>query len=411
MIEVRTGADRLRRDPSLLRGPVDALGLVTNVTGTMPDLSRSIDALRAAGLSITALFAPEHGLWGSAQAGASETSGIDEASGLPVHDTYGVEGAALDALLRDSGVSALLVDLQDIGVRSYTYVWSLFDLMVSAARVGLPVTVLDRPNPLAGLGRRGPGLDPSCSSFVGRVSIPFLHALTLGELARLFAEQHVPARAGHELELRVITVHGWQRGAGAAGSIRPWVSPSPNLPTPASVLAYAGTVLFEGTNVSEGRGTTHPFELIGAPWADARFAASLRQTPLPGVLFRDVVFVPTFSKGAGERVRGVQLHITDERAFDPLATAVVMLGELARLYPGELRVLPAATPGERPFMDLLWGSDALRQSLGAAGAVGGGGDAGAGGVGAHPLDPAAALAALLEASPVAPEVPEAVRLY
>lgn len=384
---VRTGAERLADDPSLVDGR--SVGLFTNYTGVMPDLSRTIDALLAAGVPLTALFTPEHGLWGAVQAGESEPGGVDAASGLPVHDTYLSSGAALDAILRDAGVDVVLYDLQDIGVRFYTYIWSLYDLLCSAARTGVRVVVLDRPNPLGGVRIAGPGLDPACSSFVGRVSIPLRHGLSAGELARWFNVEHVPAAAGREAELEVVAMDGWRRELTGAASGVPWVMPSPNIPTFDSALVYPGTCLIEGTTLSEGRGTTRPFEIIGAPFADARLAPALAEQGFPGVAFRDLVFRPTFGKGAGEVLRGVQLHVTDAEEFEPVSTGVGILAVLARLYPDDFAWRVPDDPSRPPFADLLWGSSALREGI----------------------DTGASVQEILASSPAAPVPSSTVRLY
>ncbi|WP_394769827.1 exo-beta-N-acetylmuramidase NamZ domain-containing protein [Lacisediminihabitans sp.] len=356
---LRTGVSRLCANPALLpshgsgRRSGTRRGLLTNFAATMPDLSRNIDALLAAGIRLSCLFGPEHGLGGSAQAGESEPGGVDERTGLIVHDTYLLDGDALDALLAGAGIDELLVDLRDFGARFGTYLWSMFDVMISAARLGIPVVVLDRPNPLGDRPAIGPGILPGFESFVGRASIPIVHSLTIGELAVRFNALEIPDRVGRPADLTVIGIEPAPAQEGE------WVPPSPNLPTRQSVLAYPGTCLFEGTNVSEGRGTTRPFETVGAAWVDARFAGALRERNLPGVIFRELFFVPTFGKGVGKRARGVQLHIVDPVAFEPLGTGVTMLLLLADLYPGEFAFLPAAGGG-RPFADLLWGSDALR---------------------------------------------------
>ena len=307
-----SGASRLCIDPSILPSTGSGVrrGILTNFAGTMPDLSRNIDALLAAGIGLSCLFGPEHGMRGSAQAGASEPGGIDERTGLVVYDTYLLDGDALDALLVTAAVDEILVDLRDFGARFGTYLWSMFDVLVSAARLGIAVVVLDRPNPL--------GNRPANLTVIG------------------------------------IEPQGLPPG------VADWVPPSPNLPTAESALSYPGTCLFEGTNVSEGRGTTRPFETVGAGWIDSRFAAALRERELRGVLFREVFFVPSFGKWAGQQVRGVQLHIVDRLAFEPLETGVTMLGMLAGLYPRNFEFLPPGEEGGRPFIDLLWGSDALR---------------------------------------------------
>ncbi|MEV5145724.1 DUF1343 domain-containing protein [Streptomyces sp. NPDC052727] len=367
-VAVTTGIARLHASPGLA-GP-GRLGLVTNHTGVLPGLRPAAPALLAAGAPLVALFGPEHGLHGTGQAGEGETARRDPATGLPVHDTYRCDGERLDALLLDSGVDALVFDLQDIGARYYTYVWTMFDLMVSAARTGVRFVVADRPNPLGGLVSEGPLLDPAWASFVGRAPIPVRHGLTCGELARYLNASAVPHVAGRCADLTVIEVVGWQRAMDAAATGLPWIAPSPNIPTPATAAVYPGTCLFEGTNLSEGRGTTQPFEIVGAPYIDARFAPALAELTLPGVHFRDLRYVPTFHKHAGRPLRGVQLHLTDPAAFAPVRTAVAMLATLRRLYPDDFAwhlsdggAETSAEPGGRPFIDLLWGSDRLRRTV------------------------------------------------
>lgn len=362
---VTTGIARLHAAPGLA-GP-GRLGLVTNHTGVLPDLRPAAPALLAAGLPLVALFGPEHGLHGTGQAGESETAEADPGTGLPVHDTYGCSAADLDKVLLGSGVDALVYDLQDIGARFYTYVWTMFDLMVSAARTGIRFVVADRPNPLGGLVSEGPLLDPGWASFVGRAAIPVRHGLTCGELARHLNASAVPQAAGRAADLTVIEAVGWRRAMAADATGLPWIAPSPNIPTPTTAAVYPGTCLFEGTNLSEGRGTTQPFEIIGAPYIDARLAPALADLALPGVHFRDLRYVPTFHKHAGRALRGVQVHITDRQAFAPVRTAVAMLATLRRLYPDDFAWRTADGgvdgTGHRHFIDLLWGSDRLRRAV------------------------------------------------
>ncbi|GGN21277.1 exo-beta-N-acetylmuramidase NamZ family protein [Streptomyces fuscichromogenes] len=362
---VTTGIARLHAAPGLA-GP-GRFGLVTNHTGVLPGPRPAAPALLAAGAPLVALFGPEHGLHGTAQAGHSETARTDPDTGLPVHDTYRCDGERLDKLLIDSGVDALVHDLQDIGARCYTYVWTMFDLMVSAARTGIRFVVADRPNPLGGLVSEGPLLEPAWASFVGRAPIPVRHGLTCGELARHLNAAAVPRAAGRAADLTVIETLGWRRAMDATATGLPWIAPSPNIPTPATATVYPGTSLFEGTNLSEGRGTTQPFEIVGAPYLDARFAPALAELALPGVHFRDVRFVPAFDKHAGRPLRGVQLHVTDRAAFAPVRTAVAMLAVLRRLYPDDFAWITTdggtEGTGHRHFVDLLWGSDRLRRAV------------------------------------------------
>lgn len=334
---VRTGAERLAGEPGLVDD--GRLGLITNFTGVLPDLRPTSVALLEAGLPLTALFGPEHGLRGTAQAGESEVEGVDPDTGLPVFDTYRRHGRSLDDLF--SGVDVLLFDIQDIGTRFYTYIWTMYDCLKAAERLGKPFVVLDRPNPLGGVQVEGPALQPGFESFVGRAPIPLRHGLTVGELARQLGEA------------TVITMDGWSRDSWGTGMT--WVPPSPNMPTLDTALVYPGTGLFEGTNLSEGRGTTRPFETIGAPFVDARFVPALRECELPGVVFRRTWFEPVFSKYAGQAVPGVQLHVVDRAAYQPVRTALAMLRVLNELYPTDFGLLPS--------LDKLWGSDSLRKSL------------------------------------------------
>ncbi|MEU0566100.1 DUF1343 domain-containing protein [Nonomuraea sp. NPDC005983] len=347
MSYVRTGAERLAADPALAGGA--RLGLITNPTGVLPDLTLTLDALSAAGAPLTALFGPEHGMRGTAQANFSEGDTTDPRTGLPVFDTHKIDGAALDEVVARSGVDTLVFDIADVGARFYTYIWTMYDLMASASRLGVRFVVLDRPNPLGGLVTEGPMLDPAFASFVGRFPLPVRHGRTAGELATLF---------GFDLDLHVVTMDGWRRDMGFEETGLPWVMPSVNMPTLDTVTVYPGTALFEGTDFSEGRGTTRPFELVGAPYVDDRFASELNALGLPGVRFRDTWFTPTFHKHAGVAVRGVQLHVSDRTAFRPVLTGLSMLHVARVLYPDHF-----TWRGSDLFMDHLWGSDTLTRCL------------------------------------------------
>jgi uncharacterized protein YbbC (DUF1343 family) len=363
--QVRTGARVLADDPSLL--PPGRYALVTNFTGVMEDLSRDVDALVGVGIEITVLLGPEHGLHGSAQAGQTEQSSTDEATGLPVTEIYGVHGADLQALIASLDVDGLLFDMQDVGTRYYTYVATMIDTMICAARLDLRYVVLDRPNPLGGEVAAGPGLLPGFESGVGRIDVRQRHGLTVGEIARLANGRDVPAAVGHEARLQVVAMQGWSRSMYAVDTGLPWVPPSPNIPTPDSALAFSGTGLFEGTNVTEGRGTTRPFETLGAPWIDGAFATSLRMLDLPGLLVRETWFTPTFHKYQGRTVRGIQLHVTDARAADPVSFALHALHLAARLYPDRFSTERRDGDGilgrQIGRLDVLWGSSSLREAL------------------------------------------------
>jgi len=357
----------LAAEPSRL-GPAERVGLLTGPTGITASLDRNVEALRAAGIPLAALLGPEHGVTGTAQAGASEGDGVDEATGLPTIDTFAVRDH-LDQTIEALGLDTIVYDIQDAGARFWTFTWSMYDTMLVAARLGVRFVILDRPNPIQATIVEGPDLDPSCASFVGRVAIPQRHGLTLGELGRLFNAQFVPTAAGRPVELDVITMEGWQRDASYASTGLPWVTPSPNIPTVDSAYAFAATCLIEGTNVSEGRGTTHPFELFGAPYVDARLIPALRARELPGVEFREAWFQPTFHKYAGQAVRGAQLYVTDVDAYRAVPVGVGILATLAELYRDDFAVLDPVSDQDSPTtdyaLDRLWGSPSLRTALAA----------------------------------------------
>jgi len=361
---VVTGLDRIVADPSTLLGK--RVGMLTNYTSVTSHLTRGVDALQAAGAGLVVLFGPEHGLTGTAQAGESEDSVVDKPTGLPLVDTYGL-GRHLDDVIAPHRLDALVYDMQDIGVRYWTYTWSMYDAMAACARLGIEFIVLDRPNPLGGIRVEGPELDRQYSSFVGRTSTRQRHGLTAGELASLFNRADMPREAGQAAQLTVVTMLGWARSDSWSQTGLPWVMPSPNLPTPDSVWAFAATGLLEGTNASEGRGTTRPFELFGAPYVDDRFVPALSSLDLPGVAFRETFFRPTFHKHAGQAARGAQIYLTDPEAYRPVRTGVAIAQTLAELYPDDFAVLPSRQEADDDHagfpLDRLWGSAGLRQFL------------------------------------------------
>jgi uncharacterized protein YbbC (DUF1343 family) len=355
--QVLTGAEILvGGDGDLLRG--EQVGIVTNPTGVLPDLRHVVDVLHASRtVDLVAVFGPEHGFRGTAQAGGSEGYYNDPRTGLPVYDTYGKSGQDLADIFARSGVDTVLFDIQDVGARFYTYIWTMFDSMEAAALAGKRFVVLDRPNATTGLRAEGPVLHPEQASFVGRQPIAQRHGMTVGELARLFNAEFLPRTVGRQVRLDVVAMRGWRRGMWYEDTRLPWVPPSPNMPTVDTAAVYLGTCLFEGTNLSEGRGTTRPFELLGAPWIDGRLADALSSRHLPGVRFREAYFQPTFSKHQGETVGGVQLYVTDRRAFDPIRTALTVITETRRLYPAEF-----AWRADH-WIDKLTGSELVRTMI------------------------------------------------
>ncbi|MET9918576.1 DUF1343 domain-containing protein [Streptomyces sp. NPDC006435] len=328
---VRTGFDRLAADGySLLRG--EKVGIVTNPTGITSDVRHIVDVMHPDDrVDLIAVFGPEHGFRGTAQAGGSEGRYDDPATGLPVYDTYLKSGQPLADVFTASGVDTVVFDIQDAGARFYTYIWTLYDCMEAAALAGKRFVVLDRPNPVTGRAALGPVLDPAFGTFVGRREISQAHGMTVTELALLFNAEFFAERP---VDLRIVKMSGWRRSDFFDETGLPWVPPSPNMPTPDTALVYSGTCLFEGTNLSEGRGTTRPFELLGAEGVDHRWAAAANALDLPGVAFREAYFAPTFSKFQGKTVGGVQLHVHDREAFDPVRTGIALLVTAKRSWSG-----------------------------------------------------------------------------
>ncbi|MEW2115766.1 DUF1343 domain-containing protein [Streptomyces sp. NPDC005474] len=327
---LRTGFENLAaKSYAPLRGK--KVGLVTNPTGVTRDVRHIVDVMHADGrVNLTAVFGPEHGFRGTAQAGGSEGRYDDPATGLPVYDTYLKNGRPLADVFTASGVDIVVFDIQDVGARFYTYIWTLYDCMEAARLAGRPFLVLDRPNPVTGRAAQGPVLHREFASFVGRQPIAQAHGMTVAELARLFNKEFLAA----PVELDTVLMSGWKRSEFYDASGLPWVPPSPNMPTPDTALVYSGTGLFEGTNLSEGRGTTRPFELLGAEGIDRRWAAAAERVGLPGVHFREAYFTPTFSKFQGKTVGGVQIHVHDRAAYDPVRTGVALLVTAKKVWSG-----------------------------------------------------------------------------
>ncbi|MFE2234057.1 exo-beta-N-acetylmuramidase NamZ domain-containing protein [Streptomyces sp. JL2001] len=327
---VRTGFDRLAADGyALLAG--ERVGIVTNPTGITADARHIVDVMHADDrVDLTAVFGPEHGFRGTAQAGGSEGRHDDPATGLPVYDTYLKSGQPLADVFTASGVDTVVFDIQDAGARFYTYIWTLYDCMVAAALAGKRFVVLDRPNPVTGRAALGPVLDRAFATFVGREPIAQAHGMTVAELALLFNAEFLTT----PVRLQTVTMSGWRRRDFFDATGLPWVPPSPNMPTPETALVYSGTCLFEGTNLSEGRGTTRPFELLGAEGIDRRWAEEANALELPGVRFREAYFAPTFSKFQGKTVGGVQLHVHDRDVFDPVRAGIGLLVSAKRSWSG-----------------------------------------------------------------------------
>ncbi|MFJ4582858.1 exo-beta-N-acetylmuramidase NamZ family protein [Streptomyces echinatus] len=325
-----TGFERLAADGySVLEGR--RVGIVTNPTGITRDTGHIVDVMHAdPRVRLTAVFGPEHGFRGTAQAGGSEGRYDDPATGLPVYDTYLKSGRPLADVFTASGVDTVVFDIQDVGARFYTYIWTLYDCMEAAQLAGRRFVVLDRPNPVTGRAALGPVLHKEFATFVGRQPIAQAHGMTVAELARLFNGEFLTT----PVPLETVPMSGWKRDRFYDDSGLPWVPPSPNMPTVDTALVYSGTCMFEGTNLSEGRGTTRPFELLGAEGLDGRWAAAANGLGLPGVRFREAYFTPTFSKFQGKTVGGVQIHVTDRAAYDPVRTGIALLVTARKVWDG-----------------------------------------------------------------------------
>jgi uncharacterized protein YbbC (DUF1343 family) len=281
---------------------------------------------------------------------------VDAETGLPIHSLYSETREPTAAMLKD--VDVLVFDMQDVGCRIYTFAYTMANCMVAARKLGKKVIVCDRPNPINGTHVAGNVLEPEQASFVGQFAIPTRHGMTLAELAQLFNEHF-----GISCDLQVIKMEGWERGFWHDQTDAPWVMPSPNIPTLDSATVFPGTVHFEGTQISEGRGTTRPFELVGAPYIHPEvYAKELNDLNLPGVFFRSCVFRPTFQKHGGVSCGGVQIHVLDRSAFEPVMTGVAMVKTAFDLYPKEFRWKepPYEYVYDRNPFDVIAGTSSIR---------------------------------------------------
>ncbi len=359
MHPVSVGLDVLvSRLPSLLAGR--RVGLLCHPASVTRDLEHAADAIRRLrGVRLTALFAPEHGLVGAAQDHAHIGAEYDGTRRLRVHSLYGKRLEPTPGMLRE--IDMLVIDLQDVGSRYYTFAWTTVLAMRACARAGKPVVVLDRPNPLGGERLEGNWPDGRFASFVGLYPLPIRHGLTIAELAAYHNEtQEIGC------DLTVVPMAGWSRHMLWEDTELPWVAPSPNMPTTDTARVYPGGCLIEGTNLSEGRGTTRPFEWVGAPYLDGtRLASALERRGLPGVRFRAASFEPAFHKWKGRTCGGVQVHITDWDRFKSFATYLALIIEARRQSPRGFRWKrpPYEFQWKKLPIDLLCGTDAIRRAI------------------------------------------------
>jgi uncharacterized protein YbbC (DUF1343 family) len=336
------------------------LGLVCNQASIARDYRHVLDHMLEKKVEVACVLGPQHGVWGHTQDNMVEWEGYtDSRTGLRFHSLYGEHREPTDAMLE--GVERIVFDVPDVGARYYTFIWTLALSMKKCAEKEIPVTVLDRPNPIGGARVEGPVLQAGFESFVGLHPLPARHGMTVGEVARYF-QSHFYPKCG----LSVVEMQGWDRTMYQDETDLPWAMPSPNMPTVDTAVVYPGQCLLEGTNLSEGRGTTRPFEVLGAPWIDAyRLTERLDRFALPGVVFRPYQFQPTFQKFSGEVCQGAFVHVVDRRAFRPVLTTVVVLLAVRELWPDcfAWRQPPYEYEEVKLPIDILAGNAWLRESI------------------------------------------------
>ncbi len=363
---VKTGLDRLVANGfKQLQGL--RVAILAHPSSVDCNLRHIVDLCLEHGIQIVKLFGPEHGVLGQAQYMEEVGHERDTRTGLPTISLYGSSYDSLHLKPEDlSDVDVLLCDLQDVGSRYYTFCYTIAFAMRACAKANVRCMVIDRPNPIGGVAVEGGDVEPGFRSFVGEYPLANRHGLTLGELCQLFKQID-----GHHCELEVLWMEGWQRSMLFHNTGLPWVLPSPNMTTPDTALVYPGGCLFEGTNISEGRGTTRPFELIGAPYIDDayRFADIALSQKLPGVILRPCFFTPTFDKHQGQLCAGIQIHVTDPDVFLPLRTAIALIYAAKQFEGFAWRTTPYEFVSEPIAIDLLFGSETPRLILDKGGDV------------------------------------------
>ncbi|MDQ2976737.1 MAG: DUF1343 domain-containing protein [Acidobacteriota bacterium] len=364
--QIILGLERLLEERiSMLRGA--RVGLVCNQASVDHGLRHAADILHEhRDVDLRALFGPQHGIRGDVQDNMIETEHtVDSETGLRIHSLYSETREPTEEMLKD--VDVLVFDMQDVGCRIYTFAYTMANCMRAAGKCGKRVVVCDRPNPINGKDVAGNALEPEQASFVGQFAIPTRHGMTLGELALLF-KQHFKV----DCDLQVIEMDGWERGYWQDQTDAPWVMPSPNIPTLDSATVFPGTVHFEGTQISEGRGTTRPFELVGAPYIEPeKYARLLNEMKFAGVYFRSCIFRPTFQKHAGVSCGGVQIHVTDRERFEPVTVGIAMVKLAYDLYPTEFRWKepPYEYVYDRNPFDVIAGTSKIREAIEAGNAL------------------------------------------
>ena len=358
--KIKLGLEKLLEARSdLLEG--GRVGLICNQASVDHGFRHAADILHGhPNVNLRALFGPQHGIRGDVQDNMIETDhSVDAETGLPIHSLYSETREPTEAMLQD--VDVLVFDMQDVGCRIYTFAYTMANSMIAAKRFGKRVIVCDRPNPINGIDVAGNVLEPEQASFVGQYAIPTRHGMTLGELARLFNDHF-----GINCDLEVVAMEGWERTHWLDQTDTPWVMPSPNIPTLDSATVFPGVVHFEGTQLSEGRGTTRPFELVGAPYIEPeRYASKLNELRLPGVYFRSCIFRPTFQKHGGVSCGGVQIHVTNRDEFEPVSAGLHMVKVAYDLYRDDFRWKepPYEYVYDRNPFDVISGTSSIRRAM------------------------------------------------
>ena len=357
---VRLGVEALLDDQiELIRG--QRVAVVCNQASVLPDLRHIADVFAAREeFELTVLFGPQHGIRGDVQDNMIETDhSLDPQTGLPVYSLYSETREPTEEMMRE--IDTIVFDMQDVGCRIYTFAYTMANCMRAAAKYGKRVVVCDRPNPIGGVAVEGSVTEKEFTSFVGQFEIPTRHAMTIGELARLFNDHF-----GIGCDLEVVKMQGWRREMWFEETGLPWILPSPNIPTVETCVVFPATVYLEGTELSEGRGTTKPFELNGAPFIDPyKWAEALRAYDFPGIAYRECYFQPTFQKWAKQTCGGIQLHVTDRETFTPVIVGIAMVKTAYDLYPDQFEWKRDAYEyefGKNPF-DVVAGTDSIRKAI------------------------------------------------
>lgn len=352
MNKVKLGIDNIQDSFKVFEGK--RVGLITNPTGMNSSFENTIDILNEY-TDLTALYSPEHGIRGDIQAGEKVDNYIDEKSGIKVYSLYGKNKKPSYEILKD--IDVLAFDIQDVGSRFYTFLYTMAYAMQSCKEFMKMFVVFDRPNPIGGEAVEGNILEENFRSFIGRYPITQRYGLTIGETAKMFNDEF-----NIGCDLKVVPMTGWKRNMYFEDTGLQWVLPSPNMPKVDTAVVYNGTCIFEGTNISEGRGTTLPFEIVGAPWINAyKLSERMNELNLPGVVFRPVYFTPTFSKHCGKLCKGVQLHVTDRNKFKPVRSGVSLLYAIKELSGNDFEFIPAYTPKGKPMIDYNTGCSYIKE--------------------------------------------------